>query len=231
MFIMAEIKAIFFDLDNTLIDFKKMKESSCMAAAQAMADAGLEMDVDEAYAKLMEVYLDIGIESDEAFTKFLESVGQFDHKILAAAINAYLKEKDGFIKSYDNVDAVLDGLKKKGIMLAVVTDAPKTKAFQRLYAMEITNYFEFVVGFEDTGEFKDSGLPLKLALEKITEIVPGIRSEEIMMVGDSLTRDVESAQKIGFVAVHAKYGHAWEEESDAKPDHSLDDISDILKIV
>ena len=35
-------KAIIFDLDNTLIDFVKMKRMSIEAAASAMIDAGLE---------------------------------------------------------------------------------------------------------------------------------------------------------------------------------------------
>jgi len=36
------IKAVIFDLDNTLIDFMKMKEASVNAAIEAMRDAGLK---------------------------------------------------------------------------------------------------------------------------------------------------------------------------------------------
>ena len=46
---MIKIKAIFFDLDNTLIDFMYMKEESCKAAIQAMIGAGLKMDQKEAF--------------------------------------------------------------------------------------------------------------------------------------------------------------------------------------
>ena len=83
----------------------------------------------------MNTYFDLGLESDLAFTKFLESIGQFDHKLLAAAINEYLNTKTNFIKPYPGVKSVLRKLQRKGIALAVVTDAPKTKAYQRLFLM------------------------------------------------------------------------------------------------
>ena len=44
------IKAVIFDLDNTLLDFKKMKEQGVKAAISAMIEAGLDYDEDKAYA-------------------------------------------------------------------------------------------------------------------------------------------------------------------------------------
>ena len=40
------IKAIIFDLDNTLLDFVKMKQFAVKAAITAMNEAGLETDED-----------------------------------------------------------------------------------------------------------------------------------------------------------------------------------------
>ena len=37
------IRAVLFDLDNTLIDFMTMKRKSCEAAVDAMISAGLRM--------------------------------------------------------------------------------------------------------------------------------------------------------------------------------------------
>jgi beta-phosphoglucomutase-like phosphatase (HAD superfamily) len=44
---MYRIRAILFDLDNTLIDFIQMKEESCRAAVKAMATSGLQMKEDK----------------------------------------------------------------------------------------------------------------------------------------------------------------------------------------
>ena len=52
--------------------------------------------------------------------------------------------------------------------------------------MGIESYFKFVVGFEDTGNGKHTGLPLKLALDKLRKELPDLVNSEILMVGDSI---------------------------------------------
>ena len=146
---MHKIRAILFDLDNTLVDFIRMKEESCRAAVKAMVASGLQMKEDQVYERLMET--NVGIESDRAFSEFLRSIDQFDHKILASGINTYLKTKK-FLKPYPNVKSVLGKLKRRGVFLSIVTDAPKTKAYQRLLGMGIEPYFKFIVGYEDTNK-------------------------------------------------------------------------------
>ena len=43
------IKGVVFDLDNTLLDFMKMKEFAVKAAIKGMIEAGLLLDEDQAY--------------------------------------------------------------------------------------------------------------------------------------------------------------------------------------
>ena|SRR5450756_1172431 len=116
---MNKIRAILFDLDNTLVDFIRMKEESCRAAVKAMVASGLRMNEDQAFKLLMKTYFDVGIESNIAFSEFLKSIDQFDHKILASGINTYLKTKNKFLKPYPNVKSVLGKLKRRGIFLSI----------------------------------------------------------------------------------------------------------------
>ncbi|MGA2682019.1 MAG: HAD hydrolase-like protein [Candidatus Bathyarchaeia archaeon] len=218
-----------FDLDNTLSDFMLMKEQACRAATQAMITAGLKMNEDEAYSQLIDTYFRVGIESNDAFTKFLKNAGQFDYKILAAAINSYLDAKAKYLKPYPNVRPVLRKLQKKGLFLSIVTDAPKTKAYQRLLCMEIESYFKFVVGYEDTNNSKSTGLPLLLALEMLKKEIAGVENGEILMVGDSMERDMIPAIKLGLRTALCKYGQKTVEKGN--PDYILEGIKDILKIL
>ena len=50
------IKAIIFDLDNTLLDFMKMKQFAVKAAITAMNEAGLNIDEDQAYKDIFKLY-------------------------------------------------------------------------------------------------------------------------------------------------------------------------------
>jgi len=56
------IKAILFDLDNTLIDFMKMKHECCKVAIDAMIKAGLKVEKKKALQILYKLYDEYGIE-------------------------------------------------------------------------------------------------------------------------------------------------------------------------
>jgi putative hydrolase of the HAD superfamily len=225
---MSRIRVIFFDLDNTLIDFLRMKEEACKAAVQAMIRAGLRMKESDAYEELLKKYFDVGIESNIAFSVFLKSVGQFEHKILAAGLNGYLETKSKCLVPYPNVKPTLSRLKKEGIFLSIVTDAPKTKAYQRLLGMGIEYFFSFVVGYEDTNSLKDTGLPFVLALGLLRKEIPSINEGEILMVGDSVERDIVPAKKFGLKTALSRYGQKT--VVPGEPDYELADFKDLLKI-
>ena len=50
------IKAVIFDLDNTLLDFVKMKKEAVMSAISSMKEAGLDLDIDTSYSQIMQIY-------------------------------------------------------------------------------------------------------------------------------------------------------------------------------
>lgn len=187
------IKAVLFDLDNTLIDFIKMKKEACRSAVKAMRKVGLKVDEKTCLEKLMDTYYKLGLESDVAITTFLrELTGKVDENILQSGIKGYLKAKPNFLKPYPYVLETLEILKSQGLKLGIVTDAPKEKAIQRLNAMNITKFFDIIVTYTESRVKKPDLLPFKLAIKKLD-----LNPEEILFVGDSFRRDIEPARKLG----------------------------------
>src|SRR5210317_1566440 len=101
------IKAILFDVDNTLMDFRDMKIKAVKAVVHALKDNGLNMDYDEAFEKLMELYWEVGIESHVWIGEFLKKYDKVDDIKIAASINAYKKTKATYLKTYPRVHEVL----------------------------------------------------------------------------------------------------------------------------
>ena len=218
------IKAVLFDLDNTLIDFMRMKKNSCEAAVSAMIDAGLRVKKEKALKKLFKLYDKYGLEDKKIFQKFLkDEIGRVDYRILANAIVAYRNVRTSYLQPYPHTDYVLIKLRSKGIKLAIVSDAPRLKAWLRLMAMKIGNFFDVVVAYEDTKQLKPSSLPFEAALRKLK-----VKAEECLMVGDMPHRDIEGAKKLGIKTCFAKYGQP-KKKSDA--DYVIKDIKELLKIV
>ena len=196
------MEAILFDLDNTLIDFIRMKRLASRVAARAMVSAGLKADPKEISKRLFDFYLKHGIESDDAFQRFLEKeFGKAEPRILAAGVNAYLKEKYLHLKPYSGVVETLKALKSEGLKLGVVTDGVRLKAWMRLNAAGLDKYFDVVVTFEDTGKKKPAKEPFLKACEELK-----VKPEECLMVGDWMERDIEGAKAVGMKTCLAKYG-------------------------
>ena len=96
--------------------------------------------------------------------------------------------------------------------------------------MGIEPYFKFVVGYEDTNKSKHTGLPLLLALEMLRKECPDIANSEILMVGDSIARDIVPAKQLGLKTALAKYGQRVAEESGIA-DYELTDIKDLVNVL
>jgi len=219
------IKAVIFDLDNTLIDFMRFKRISCEEAIDAMIDAGLNLPKKKALEELYKIYFSVGLEDPTIFQKFLKKVtGKVDYKKLAYAIVAYRQARAGFLHPYPGVKSTLIKMKEKGLKLAIVTDAPKLKAWIRLVSMKIDDFFDVVVGLEDTGRQKPSRLPFRQALKELK-----LKPNECLMVGDRPDKDMKGSRALGMNTCFAKYG--YEGKAKGKWDFEIGEIGDILGIL
>ena len=144
------IKAIIFDLDNTLIYFMRMKRLSCEAAMEAMISAGLKTSRKRGMKTLFQLYLKHGFEYQKIFQVFMRKVhGRIDYGIMASGIVAYRRVKEGLLYPYPNVVPTLRKLKRK-YKLVILTDAPRIQAWIRLAAMGLQDMFDYVITFDDT---------------------------------------------------------------------------------
>lgn len=204
-------KAILFDLDNTLIDFMRMKRIACGAAVDAMIKSGLKADKKRTLAIVFKLYDTYGYEYRQVFQALLkEMTGKVDYGIVAAGIVAYRKAREGLLYPYPDVLPTLRKLKCKGIKLAIVTDAPRIEAWIRLAAMKIENKFDVVVTYDDSRAKKPSLRPFQLALKKLR-----VSPHEALVVGDSIRKDVIPATRLGMTAAYAEYGAIRKEKGHA----------------
>ncbi len=218
------LKAVIFDLDNTLIDFLKMKRMACSEAIEAMIDAGLKISKEKALKELYSLYGLYGIEYQKIFQKFLrKAAGKIDYKVLSYGINAYRRVREGFLTPYPGVKETLIKLKQKGLKLAVVSDAPKIQAWLRLSAMKIDDFFDAVVALDSKEKQKPSRLPFEAALKKLK-----VKPSECLMVGDNPERDVKGAKALGMKTCLARYGLTYKADR-VKPDFEINNIRELVK--
>jgi len=220
------IKAVIFDIDNTLTDFMKMKRAAVDAAVEGMMDAGLPGKKDELVKEVFEVYWKEGIEDQKIFDKILKAkLGRIDFKILAGGILAYRRSKNGTMTLYPRVNHTLMELMKLGIKRTVISDAPKMEVWLRIVGLGLHHYFDDIITSEDFGVKKPDPKPYRRALELL-----GTKAEETLMVGDWPDRDIKGAKGVGMLTAWAKYGDTFDtKESGA--DFVLNDIYEVVDLI
>lgn len=220
------IRAIVFDLDNTLVDFMSMKRRAVEAAVDAMIDAGLPLSREEAEREIFAIYEREGIEYQRVFDELLETrLGRVDPKVLAAGIVAYRRAREAALVLYPHVTVTLMELIKRGLRLAVISDAPRREAWLRLCYLNLHHVFDVVVTHEDTGERKPAREPFERVLE-LLDVGP----EEALMVGDWPERDVVGAMQVGMRTAFARYGDTFGTVRSGA-DWDIEDIHELVDIV
>ncbi len=220
------IKAIVFDLDNTLVDFMAMKRQAINAAINAMIDAGLQLTRDEIQIRIDTIYQERGMEFQSVFDQLLyDEFQKVDHKILSAGVIAYRRAREAALVPYPHVYTTLIELIKMGLKLGVVSDAPAKEAWLRLAYLNLHHIFDHIVTFEDTGMRKPDPAPFKKILELLR-----VEPSSALMIGDWAERDMVGAAKVGMKTVFARYGDTFGTvESNA--DYEVNDIAELLEIV
>jgi len=218
------IKAILFDLDNTLIDFWRFKRKCIDAAIDSMILCGLGMKKDKARKMIYKIYKQHGIEDQKIFQKFLRKAkGRVDYKILTCGVLAYRKSKAKYMTPYEGVVETLKKLKRK-YKLAIISDAPAMNAWTRLLAMKIDKFFKIVITKSDVKSQKPSSKIFHVALKKLK-----VRPEQAIMVGDRVERDIKGAKALGIKTVFARYGNPAVKKSGA--DWEIRNIKELVGVV
>ena len=221
------IRALILDLDNTIIDFVRLKENAIDSGLASMAEAGLKFNKEEARKRIMEIYEEKGWEYQEVFDDFILEIndGILDYKFLAAGIVGYRRAKEASLAPYPQVISTLIELAKRGLKLGILSDAPSREAWLRLCYLNLHNLFDEVVTLADTGKLKPSPEPFREILRRLD-----VSADEALMIGDWPERDMVGAASVGMKSVFARYGDTFDTvESGA--DYVIDDFNEILDII
>ena len=115
---MAHLKAIFFDIDDTLYSTYEFSEMARENSVRAMIKAGLRMPADSLRQELDEIVHEFSSNYEHHFDKLLLRVPRRFYKginpaiIVAAAVTAYHDTKFRHLNAYDDVLEVLKLLAK-----------------------------------------------------------------------------------------------------------------------
>ena len=225
----SQIKAVFFDLDDTLYDTRVQVTSARENAVKAMVSAGLGISEERAFRELQRIVKKYGSNYPHHFNRLLEKLDVKDPKIIAAGIMAYHDTKTAYLVPFADTVPTLLWLRDRGFKVGVITDGVPLKQWEKLIRLGLKDMFHAVVITERPLHQKPSEVPFLKAARKMN-----LRPEECVMVGNRLDKDVEGANRAGMTtALLAKDGQVVQKPKSRmqEPDYIIPDLRSIRQII
>lgn len=224
---MAGIRAVIFDLDDTLYPEQSFVFSGYRAVAQAFrTQFG---DPDETVAELTRIFH--SQDRRLAFDALLERRGQpADREAVQAMIDLYRRHPPA-ISLYDDAEAALTRLRTR-IKLGIITDGAAVMQEAKVAALSLQTRVDVVVLTEELGP--GFGKPHPRAFELMAERL-AIEPAACVYVADNAAKDFVAPNALGWMTIRivrtdGVYRNAAAPDGGAPGNvvHSLDEIDAIL---
>lgn len=225
------IKAVFFDIDDTLYDTSSFAKLARRAAINAMIDAGLPLEFNKAYQLLTEIIKEKGSNYDKHFNILTKRVfGEEKPLLIALGMITYHNVKFALLRVFPNTMSTLIYLKSQGYHLGVISNGITIKQWEKLIRLGLHHFFDEVVTSQEAGVEKPDKKIFELAINKM-----GCKAEKSVMIGNNFQDDILGAINAGMSAILVNSELTESEREYIKKEHlelkvinDLDDIKDLL---
>lgn len=183
---MTHPKAIIFDLDGTLIHSAPDLHAAANTALVAMGRSPLDLAVVTSF---------IGNGVETLIQRCLTATGGCGDALLATTLALFHAQYDQnmttLTRPYPGVVAVLQTLQAADIPLGICTNKPMTPARDICKALDLSRYFQIIIGADNTLPKKPDPASLMQCIAAL-----GHSAGDVLYVGDSIV-DFETARNAG----------------------------------
>ena len=224
-------KFLLFDLDHTLLDFDAAED---VALTQLLKEGGVTdiQALKDYYVPMNKaLWKDLELNKitkqelvDTRFSKLFEHFGiEKDGKNLANRYQFYLAQQG---QVFSGAVELLDILIDRGYELYAATNGITTIQTGRMAQSGLAPYFNQVFISEQLQTQK----PDALFYEKIGQQIAGFDKEEALMIGDSLTADIQGGNNADIDTIWYN-PHHLENHTQAHPTYEVDSYQALLELL
>jgi len=189
------IRAVLFDLDDTLYKEKQFVESGFSKVAEFVEDK-FKIEKKVCYKILVDIFND-GVRGN-IFNLALEKVNvAYEENIIRAMVKIY-REHNPKIRLDKDIKSLLIKLREI-YSLGIVTDGYFEVQKKKVQILKLEELFDAIIYTDKYGKkyWKPNVFGYKLALKELKDLLP----EEAVYIGDNPYKDFIGAKKIGITTV------------------------------
>lgn len=198
---LKNVKGVLIDLDDTLYPFDRPEAEALKATYRQwkkILNVSFEAFLDEYQEQWDESFDRLGRvpSAHHRFMIFLHLLEKrkVPHAYLTAADmhNAFFKTVFSYMKADKKALCFLKQCHRLKIPVCLVTDLFAMVQIQKMKALKITQFVDFIVSNDEVGADKPHPNMFKAALEKM-----GLKAKDVIMVGDNPHKDIAGAAALG----------------------------------
>ena len=222
------IKAIIFDLDDTLYPELEFVRSGFFEVAKSISE-DYKIDFNNCYQELTTLFTN---GAKNVFNRFFAQNNlSVTNEYIFKLIQIY-REHFPTISFYDDVPRVISSLRKKGYFLGIISDGFLVSQENKIKALECEKYFDHIILTDKLGN--EFWKPHSRSFELMANFLQ-INIHELMYIGDnpekdfyiSTTHQVHTVRIIRQKSIHANKKYLDE----VKEIDLIQELSDIFKIL
>jgi putative hydrolase of the HAD superfamily len=193
---MSALRAVFLDVDDTLVDFDRAARAALVATLGVDADYDLWRTL-EHFRRYESGELDFQSMLDLRMADFLAMIGRAADVPSAAHFEARRFERlPQHYTLYDDVLPCLAALRGRGLLLGLITNNVASHQRDKITAVGLGDTFDTVVISGEVGVAKPNRAIFEHACATLS-----VPAHEAMHVGDNLRTDARGARDAGLRAV------------------------------
>jgi putative hydrolase of the HAD superfamily len=205
---MARIRAVFFDLDDTLFDYTNSRHVAFLALKERFSDlsnASME-DLDSLWTRYWyellpaEVIRDYTVIMHMRRERLRMIFGHYGRELrdneMEDVMRTYSESYDSSMAQVPGAGDILRKIREKGISVGVITNNPPGGQRKKLKQCRIEGYIDLLVSSGEIGYSKPDPRIFRFSLERL-----GAMPEESVMIGDSWEYDIVGAMNTGMKPV------------------------------
>ena len=187
------LKAIVFDLDDTLFPERQYALSGFAAVAE-WADKSLGIPSEQGYAEL-EAYFNDGVRGD-TFNRWLEAHGMEPDRWIPEMVETYRNHTPS-LEPYPETHSVLQKLRGE-YRLGLITQGHKSGQQRKLEVLGLTDYFEatIILGEDDRANWKPNRVPFERILAQLD-----LSGSQAAYIGDNPLKDFVGPRQLGMLTI------------------------------
>ncbi|QWB99447.1 HAD-IA family hydrolase [Mycoplasmatota bacterium] len=221
------IKAIIFDLDDTLISEKDYVVSGFIAVSNYVSNKVKKHTSKEIFERLQNLH---NTNPNKVFNRMIDDLNFSSEIDVKELIDVYRSHKP-VISLFEGALPVINKLKEQKYKLGIITDGYLIAQKKKIESLNINNLFDEIIMTDALGKeyWKPSVIPFELMSKKLN-----VDYSEMIYIGDNPRKDFYVSAVYPIITVRIKRDGYYQDSNyfqDVKEKFSINKLEEIFNII